>query len=75
MLQEVHMEMAAHMSSGAAAGGAPAVARARALEQGHDYARALDAYLALTPADTGDDLDLLQQCWEQVRGGRERSCE
>jgi hypothetical protein len=43
-----------------------AVARAQAYEHGNDFARAIEAYLSLSPADT-NNLDALQQCWEQVR--------
>jgi hypothetical protein len=58
--------MAAQLSASAAASGPQALARARALEGGNDFARAIDAYLAVGPADTDGDLDQLQQCWEQV---------
>ena len=43
-----------------------ALTRAQTFERGNDFVRAVDAYLSLTPADVGN-LDVLQQCWEQVR--------
>jgi hypothetical protein len=57
--------MASSVGNGAAGGTEAAVARARAFERGNDYARAIDAYLSVTPAET-NNLDALQQCWEQV---------
>lgn len=65
-LQELHLEMASSMPAAGAGGTQAAVARGRAYEQGHDYARAIDAYLSVEPADSSD-LGALQQCWEQVR--------
>lgn len=59
--------MASHMANAGQVGGAQALARARALERGNDFARAIDAYLGLSPADVEGDLDALQQCWEQVK--------
>lgn len=43
-----------------------ALTRAQTFERGNDFVRAVDAYLSLTPADV-ENLDVLQQCWEQVR--------
>lgn len=64
VLQDIHNEMAQHMSNAAA--GAGGLARAQAYERGNDFMRAVDTYLSLTPADV-DNLEMLQQCWEQVR--------
>lgn len=69
-LQEIHLEMAASMPAVGAGGAEAAVARARAYERGNDYARAIEAYLSLSPADT-NNLDALQQCWEQVNGNHD----
>jgi hypothetical protein len=49
-----------------AAGSAAGLARAQAYERGNDFMRAVDTYLSLTPADV-ESLDVLQECWEQVR--------
>lgn len=57
--------MASSMANVGAGGAEAAVARARAFERGNDFARAIEAYLSVTPADT-NNLDALQQCWEQV---------
>lgn len=57
--------MASNMSAVGANGAEAAVTRARAFERGNDFARAIDAYLSASPADT-KNLDALQQCWEQV---------
>lgn len=65
-MQDIHNEMAAHMSGGAGGGAAGSLARAQVFERGNDFVRAVDAYLSLTPADV-ESLDILQQCWEQVR--------
>lgn len=64
ILQDIHNEMARHLSS--TAGSAAGLARAQAYERGNDFVRAVDTYLSLTPADV-ESLDVLQQCWEQVR--------
>lgn len=55
--------MASHIDN--TAGGADPVARAQAFERGNDFARAIDAYLSLTPADV-ESVDALQHYWEQV---------
>jgi hypothetical protein len=55
------MEMASQLAQE----GVGSLARAQALERGNDFVRAVDAYLSLTPADV-ENLDVLQQCWEQV---------
>lgn len=60
------MEMASSVGSMGSGGTEGAVARARAFERGNDFARAVDTYLSVTPADS-NNLDALQQCWEQVR--------
>ena len=55
-------------SSGPNSGGGNAdavIAKARKFEQGNDYARAIEAYLSLTAADSPNP-DTLQQCWEQA---------
>jgi hypothetical protein len=65
-LQEIHLEMASSMPAVAGGGLEAAVARAQAYERGNDFARAIEAYLSLSPADT-NNMDALQQCWEQVR--------
>jgi hypothetical protein len=61
--QDIHNEMAQQMSNSASS--ADGLARAQAYERGNDFVRAVDAYLSLTPADV-ENLDVLQQCWEQV---------
>jgi hypothetical protein len=65
-LQEIHLEMASSMPAVAGGGLEAAVARAQAYERGNDFARAIEAYLSLSPADT-NNMDALQQCWEQVK--------
>lgn len=64
ILQDIHNEMARHLSN--TAGSAAGLARAQAYERGNDFVRAVDTYLSLTPADV-ESVDVLQQCWEQVR--------
>lgn len=64
ILQDIHNEMARHLSN--TAGSTAGLACAQAYERGNDFVRAVDTYLSLTPADV-DSLDVLQQCWEQVR--------
>ncbi|WIA40104.1 hypothetical protein OEZ86_013511 [Tetradesmus obliquus] len=61
---EIHLEMASSMPAVAGGGLEAAVARAQAYERGNDFARAIEAYLSLSPADT-NNMDALQQCWEQ----------
>jgi hypothetical protein len=63
-MQYIQNEMAQHIEN--SAGSSSGLARAQAFESGNDFARAVDAYLALTPGDV-ESLDALQQCWEQVR--------
>jgi hypothetical protein len=58
--------MASSMPAVAGGGLEAAVARAQAYERGNDFARAIEAYLSLSPADT-NNMDALQQRWEQVR--------
>jgi hypothetical protein len=62
-MQDIRNEMAQHIENSADSSGG--LARAQAFERGNDFARAVDAYLALTPADV-ESADVLQQCWEQV---------
>ena len=64
-LQEIHLEMATNMNSytaGGGDGGGPEsiMARAKAFERGHDYARAIETYLSLT-TDTCTNYDALQK--------------
>jgi hypothetical protein len=61
MLQELHNETARQVSNSS-----DALTRAQTFERGNDFVRAVDAYLSLTPANV-ENLDVLQQCWEQVR--------
>lgn len=64
-VQEIHLEMAANMSSFGDAnvdGSGPeaTMAKAKAYERGHDYARAIETYLSLT-TDTCTNYDALQK--------------
>ncbi|GAX77698.1 hypothetical protein CEUSTIGMA_g5141.t1 [Chlamydomonas eustigma] len=66
---EIQMELASGANSGsgpAGGGGADIIlAKARKHEQDNDYARAIETYLSVSTQHT-DNLDTLQQCWEQA---------
>lgn len=53
------------LGAGAGGGADALIQKARKFEQGNDYARAIEAYLAIGQGDTGN-LDVLQQAWGQA---------
>ncbi|KAJ9515621.1 hypothetical protein QJQ45_021684, partial [Haematococcus lacustris] len=65
---EIHAELASGNkapSKVSQAGPDSILAKARKFEQGNDYARAIETYLSLSEADTGN-VDILEQAWEQA---------
>ncbi|GMH45662.1 hypothetical protein BSKO_13619 [Bryopsis sp. KO-2023] len=68
-VQEIHLEVASNMNSYDDGGdeGAPdaTMAKAKAFERGHDYARAIETYLSLT-TDNCMNYDALQKLWENA---------
>lgn len=60
------------VDSGNDGGADSLMAQGKAYERGNDFARAIETYLSLSTADT-NNVDVLQQCWEQVSMGFTRN--
>ncbi|KAK9829656.1 hypothetical protein WJX72_007146 [[Myrmecia] bisecta] len=64
-VQEIHQEMQSASDPAAPKGPDALLAKAKTLERNREWSRAIDAYLAVTEADT-QDMDFLEEVWENA---------